>query len=345
MENDLLQKELKRREQIKEQKLQKKNEPKFWEKKHPVLEFSLNLLKKYVSSEQFQNKYFAPFKVKEIGDGAYMISETYISNAYLFVGTDESLLIDTGFGLSGLKKTVEEISKKPLTVVLTHSHPFVSGGVGEFNKVYIHKNELKYIKYINKININKYIYNLFPLKKIFNIEENAYVDKKAEFAALEKDKTEFDLGGRTVKIIHTPSHTSGSCCFKDSKTGIVVTGHVTSPLSLMIFPSASALNDYSSVLAKLQNEISSGENYSAYGLKPLQSTGTADLKSLVDSAVARGNTSSFSKLIHIRFSDNKRRVLVYFPAKVERRELKERVLDIGIFKYFVNVYDLIVNMF
>ena len=332
MENDLLQKELKRREEEKIRKQNKKNEPKFRDKNHPVLEFFLKMAKKYVSSDKFQNKYFTPFKVTEIGDGAFMISETYISNAYLFVGTHESLLIDTGYGLSGLRNVVSKITDKPLTVVLTHAHPFVSGGAGEFEKVYVHKNDLKNAKHISNFNINKYIYMILPFKSLFHLEDRGYVKEGTEFVALNKKKTKFDIGGRTIRIIHSPSHTSGSCCFKDSKTGIVVTGHVTSPLSLMIFPSASTMSEYSSVVAKLQNEIGEGENYSAYGLKPLQSTRTADLKELIDDAVVLGNSASFSKLIRVRFSDDKRRVLVYFPAKVIRREFKERVKTMKLYK-------------
>ena len=70
---------------------------------------------------------------------------TTYTNIFLILGSNKSLLIDTGCGLFPLKPIVEElIEDRELFVINTHSHFDHIGSNSEFEEVYIHKNEITF---------------------------------------------------------------------------------------------------------------------------------------------------------------------------------------------------------
>jgi len=135
------------------------------------------------------------------------------TGVYLFLveGTEEAVLIDTGVGFAGLRETVEQLTQKPLCVILTHMHPDHAGGTAAFDKVYLHPADL-------------------PLAGEMGLEGRmGYAMGSMRGAALSADDfipapeagkvflplgegDVFDLGGISLQIIHVPGHTPGSCC-------------------------------------------------------------------------------------------------------------------------------------
>ena len=56
---------------------------------------------------------------------------------YLVEGTDRAALLDTGSGFGSLKRCVDGLTDKPVTVLLTHGHTDHALGAAEFDEVYI----------------------------------------------------------------------------------------------------------------------------------------------------------------------------------------------------------------
>ena len=69
-----------------------------------------------------------------IGTGNLMFNESL----YLLEGDNRAILIDAGTKIPGLKKIVESITDKPVTLVATHVHPDHTGSaINEFPELYI----------------------------------------------------------------------------------------------------------------------------------------------------------------------------------------------------------------
>lgn len=70
--------------------------------------------------------------------GLTRITDVAGTHMYLVEGTDRALLIDTGVGVGNLKTVVDALTRKPLTVVLTHGHVDHAMGAGAFAGLPVH---------------------------------------------------------------------------------------------------------------------------------------------------------------------------------------------------------------
>jgi len=152
------------------------------------------------------------YKVSKLSKHITQITDP--TGVYLFMveGEKEAVLIDTGVGFVGLRETVESLTKKPLTVVLTHMHPDHAGGAMAFSKVYCHSADLG--MYPETATRSRMDYSAACMAPGTILVESDYlppVTAEKEFLPLE-DGQIFDLGGITLEIIHVPGHTPGSCC-------------------------------------------------------------------------------------------------------------------------------------
>ena len=82
-------------------------------------------------------------EIVKLTDGVYQIKYYWlgIANvyAYLIVGSERALLIDTCYSITGIKKYVEQITTLPVDVVNTHGHFDHIGGNAEFETIYLSK--------------------------------------------------------------------------------------------------------------------------------------------------------------------------------------------------------------
>lgn len=65
------------------------------------------------------------FEVYEPVPGVYAIYEPHQAEetiSYLIVGDKQALLFDTGMGISDIKKTVRELTTRPIVVLNSHTH-------------------------------------------------------------------------------------------------------------------------------------------------------------------------------------------------------------------------------
>lgn len=84
------------------------------------------------------------FTVEQIDGDTFAISEYKHweeTHCYLLCGKDRAVLIDTGLGVSDIKKIVNSLTKLPITVLTTHVHWDHIGGHKYFNDIAVHEAE------------------------------------------------------------------------------------------------------------------------------------------------------------------------------------------------------------
>ena len=153
--------------------------------------------------------------VHEIGDKTWMIEEgngvdrlTHVY-MYLLAGEKEAALIDGGMGQIPLDRIVRELTDLPVKMLLTHGHIDHIGAASMFEEVYMHDADRD--TYQEHVTVVRERYEGDfppPAKHIRSMKEGDL----------------FDLGGRTLQVIETPGHTSGSVCILDMERKELYTG-------------------------------------------------------------------------------------------------------------------------
>ena len=97
------------------------------------------------------------YQVMEIAKDTWVINEAGMTAMFLLKGTERALLIDTGVGMTDLKKLISWLTPLPYDVVLTHGHQDHIGGAAQFEEVYIHEKDEDSLKPINYDSIADYV--------------------------------------------------------------------------------------------------------------------------------------------------------------------------------------------
>ncbi len=165
---------------------------------------------KYSSSKEW-------FEIIKYKDYLYVIRErldeidprfyTTYTNLYLLIGAHSALLIDTGCGLFPLKSIIEDlILDKILLVINTHSHFDHVCGNHEFDNIMIHRRERRLISKPRDIAFLRDS----PKEIIKRYENSGFIIPPTKEIQPVTDNQVLELGGLSVKIIHTPGHSPGS---------------------------------------------------------------------------------------------------------------------------------------
>ena len=124
-------------------------------------------------------------------------------NCYIVIdeNSNEAIIIDPGNSADRIIEFIKSESIKPKAIFLTHGHFDHIDGCErvrkEFNiEVIAHENEKEILE--NKI------YNLsVRFSEPYEIKADKYF----------KDNEEYEFNDMKIKVIHTPGHTEGGCCY------------------------------------------------------------------------------------------------------------------------------------
>lgn len=165
--------------------------------------------------------------VCEVAKDTYIIDMFGEQSPTLLVGNEKALLIDTACGNYDLAGLVQNLTDKPLTVVLTHGHGDHAGGVFQFETVWCHPLDHDMVRDMTDEQVDGYCETM---KKN---DQNTFFDTSRQrlpgphpcptLLPL-SDGQEFDLGGRTVTVHHTPGHTKGEVVLIDHQSRILFSG-------------------------------------------------------------------------------------------------------------------------
>ena len=184
--------------------------------------------------------------ITNITDDIYLINEFDGTNCYLAVGTEKALLIDCGTGFCDLRGACEKITNLPIAVVATHGHVDHIGGAGQFEEIYIHRDDCKAI---NKLQMS------MPMRKAFLSGNSAIkahgfnskdvIKPKYKTRLIPIDEGyDFNLGNKIISVKHTPGHTVGSIALIDECDNIVFSGDNVCDALWMQLPGATSLEEW-----------------------------------------------------------------------------------------------------
>lgn len=169
------------------------------------------------------------FTVEQLDPDTFAISEYghwEQTHCYLLCGAQRALLIDTGLGVANIRSVVERLTSLPVTVATTHVHWDHIGGHGYFDKIAVHEAEEKWLSGGFPLTLQEVKRNLlckpcdFP--GVFSIGD--YRVFQGLPSRVFRDGDQFDLGGRLVRVIYTPGHSPGHCCFYEPERKYLYSG-------------------------------------------------------------------------------------------------------------------------
>lgn len=169
------------------------------------------------------------FTVEKIDRDTFAISEYKHweeTHCYLLCGTDRTLLIDTGLGVSNIKSVVDRLTNRPVTVATTHVHWDHIGGHRYFEDIAVHEAERDWLSVQFPIPLQAVKRNLtaqpcdFPAG--FTLDD--YRIFKGMPGRILRDGDRLSLGNRAVAVMHTPGHSPGHCCFYEPERGDLYAG-------------------------------------------------------------------------------------------------------------------------
>lgn len=158
----------------------------------------------------------------------------YNESVYLIEGETSAILIDAGTKIPGLKKIVEDIVKKPVTLIISHGHGDHIGAMDQWEEVWINAADEA----------------ILP--------QDRYNGKKKYLT----DGQIFDLGGRQIEVVFTPGHTPGSTTFLDKEAKYGFSSDAFGSGNLLVF------TDLSTEVASSQRLMKFLEKYDIKYLYP-----------------------------------------------------------------------------
>lgn len=265
------------------------------------------------------------YDVEIIGDNVYRIHEFGAANCYLIVGNREALLIDTGNGMGDLKKIVESLTDLPISVVATHAHPDHIGGMGNFPAIHIHKKDSKHVKFWAAKALRKFYYDTVRNLIKYDITKKDIKKLKYRTKVIPVEEGHrFDLGGKTVNIIHTPGHTTGSIVLLLKEDKLMFTGDNVNPTLLHIVPGSTTIEDW---LLGAKRILALTDEYKVYNGHD-DGIGTkkqiAELVSLGEKLLEKYSDGNGSGGVKYYPGKKNRPRIIYWPNRVKNKSTEQR---------------------
>ena len=136
----------------------------------------------------------------------------YASNTYVLENNGEAFIFDPSATVSEITEVLDSVGAGPVGIILTHGHFDHTLSLSALREKYgvpvmIHALDDEMLSDSEK-NAGRIL--------LWRSFDNAPADKTFE------DGNVLTLGGGEVKVLHTPGHTKGSCCF--IADGIMISG-------------------------------------------------------------------------------------------------------------------------
>ena len=161
----------------------------------------------------------------DIGNNIWQIDENGQDNMFLVIGTKKAMIIDTGWGISNLKRFIERIVDLPVIAVNTHGHSDHAMGNDAFETVYAGKEDIELFSNENLEERRSFIKNSVKLTEVKEKPKFGTFGVHAKVQDIPlADGMTFDLGDRVITTYLVPGHSKGSACFLDSKARVLFTG-------------------------------------------------------------------------------------------------------------------------
>lgn len=196
----------------------------------------------------YSNKFF---KATRVENNIFRISGVNGELMYLIEGENKAALIDTGTGVGNLKEFVEKITKKPITVILTHGHVDHAPGAAMFNDVYMSYTDKNLYAQHDTLDTRKSFTDIsYKDSKELNDSDYVPVKDSDSFNNL-KDGATFNLGGVTLEAISVPGHTQGMTAILIKEQRVLITGDACNFSTFLFDENTTGLTTYQNSIKNL----------------------------------------------------------------------------------------------
>jgi glyoxylase-like metal-dependent hydrolase (beta-lactamase superfamily II) len=195
------------------------------------------------------------FTVDKIDPDTYILSEYRHweeTHCYLLNGSESSLLIDTGLGICNIHEQVMNLTEKHVAAVATHIHWDHIGGHTYFPDFYAHQDELNWLNGefpLSMEQIREMVMDRCDAPAGYDVASYAFFQGNP--TRILADGDEIDLGGRIIKVLHTPGHSPGHMCFWEEARGYLFTGDLVYKDTL--FAAHHSLDIHPEILIQMRN--------------------------------------------------------------------------------------------
>ncbi|NKB62551.1 MAG: MBL fold metallo-hydrolase [Gammaproteobacteria bacterium] len=154
------------------------------------------------------------------------IDQYWSGNIWVIEGSEASLVVDTGSGIVSPIPTIKAIVKTPLIAAASCYYYDHAGGLSYFDRQCIHSLDAKAISDASNDmgarNLNKFA--KFTALPHSDFKLSSYQPKSTSSSELLEDGFMFELGNRSIEVLHVPGRTPGSLVFWEEKTGYLFGG-------------------------------------------------------------------------------------------------------------------------
>lgn len=223
------------------------------------------------------------FEVSAVAKGVFLISEPGHVNSWLIEGEKDAILFDTGLGVANIRKVAEETTPKRLLVVNSHYHFDHTGGNRLFDEFAIHRiggplvarespPELAegYMAYTKRLleawgpyrEADDLYFHLLTAERMIrplpaDFDPAGYSVVPTVPTRLLDEGDVLDLGGRKLRVLHTPGHSPDCICLLDEANGLLFGGDTVNTGPIYAQLEDSDLEKFAASTARLAEMASS----------------------------------------------------------------------------------------
>lgn len=188
------------------------------------------------------------FTYQAVNPHLYQITDAMGVSMYLLVGEKCACLFDTGYGLAGLRETVEALTDLPIIVLLTHGHIDHAFGIYEFDTVYMSPLDLgTYTAHKDTTFRSAFLCGVNPEYGNLTFQ----TPRPMDFLPINGGQV-FELGGLHVKAIHVPGHTKGTMMFLIEEDRVILFGDACGPNTMLMEDCSASVAEYLVALKRVK---------------------------------------------------------------------------------------------
>lgn len=163
-------------------------------------------------------------EIIKIDESTWRFEDDFV-RFFLLVGSEKAMMIDSGVKCPDALELAKTLTDKPVILLNTHGDGDHVSGTGSFSEIYMHPSDFTGCEVDKR----------FPEIKLVELHDGDLID----------------LGGRPLKIIHIPGHTSGSVAILDVNNRALYAGDSVQKGHIFMFGNKREPDNFEASLDKL----------------------------------------------------------------------------------------------